>query len=168
MENGCLLTFLGMREEIALILLKGDGKVGIDKSSIELMQAYADGFRNVFAHFLKPGTRINIGCCNLFDFEMAVYFWLVDESEYEPKVKVRYVPFLGMPKTCALAKTRLIRTETDIIRVYTENALYIVKGIDKSNWSSAAGHTDAMEDLGRLLARLPEGEGRDLRPIRSC
>ncbi|HUW45926.1 MAG TPA: hypothetical protein VMW50_09055 [Dehalococcoidia bacterium] len=159
MENGCLLTFLGMREEIALILLKGDGKVGIDKSSIELMQAYADGFRNVFAHFLKPGTRINIGCCNLFDFEMAVYFWLVDESEYEPKVKVRYVPFLGMPKTCALAKTRLIRTETDIIRVYTENALFIVKRLNKSNWSSAAGHTDAKEELGELLARLPEGEG---------
>ena len=138
------------------------------ESMEQLMQAYADEFRNVFAHFLEPGTKINAGCCNLFDFEMAVYFWLVDESEYEPKVKVRYVPFLGMPKTCALAKTRLIRTETDIIRVYTENALYIVKGIDKSNWSSAAGHTDAMEDLGRLLARLPEGEGRDLRPIRSC
>jgi len=158
MENGCLLTSLGMREEIALIQQKGDGKMGVDKSSIELMQAYADEFRNVFAHFLKPGTKINIGCCNLFDFEMAVYFWLVDETEYEPKVKVRYVPFLGMPKTCALAKTRLIRTETDIIRAYTGNALYIVKGIDKSNWSSAAGHADAMEDLGRSLARLPEGE----------
>ena len=159
MENGCLLTSLGMREEIVLILLKGDGKMGIDKSSIELIQEYADGFRNVFAHFLKPGTRINIGCCNLFDFEMAVYFWLVDETEYKPKVKVRYVPFLGMPKMCPLAKTRLMRTETDIIRVYTENALFVIKRLDKSNWSSAAGHTDAMEDLGRLLARLPEGEG---------
>ena len=158
MENGCLLTSLGMREEIVLILLRGDGKVGIDKSSIELMQAYADKFREVFAHFLKPGTKINIGCCNLFDFEMAVYFWLVDEAGYKPKVKARYVPLLGVPKMCVLAKTRLIKTETDRIRVYTESALFIVKRLDKSNWSSAAGHTDAKEELGELLARLPEGE----------
>ena len=158
MENGCLLTSLGMREEIVLILLKGDGKVGIDKSSIELIQEYADSFRKIFAYFLAPSKRINIGCCNLFDFEMAVYFWVVSESEYESKVKIRNAPPLGMPKMCPLAKTRLARTETDIIRVYTENALFIVKGIDRGNWSSAAGHTDAMEELGELLARLPEGE----------
>jgi len=120
------------------------------------MQEYADEFRKVFAHFSRPDMKINIGFCNLYDTKMAVYFWLVDETEYEPKVKVRNAPHLGMPKMCALVKMRALKTSDEKIRVYDGDILYIVKWIHGCHWSKVTGHLDAREELGILFCCLPE------------
>jgi len=120
------------------------------------MQEYAVEFRKVFAHFSRPDMKINIGFCNLYDKKMAVYFWVVSESEYESKVKIRNAPPLGMPKMCALVKMRALKTSDEKIRVYDGDILYIVKWIHKYHWSKVTGHLDAREELGILFCCLPE------------
>jgi len=133
--------------------------VGRKKDNVksEDIQNYVDRFRQHFDFILDRDFRINAEYSVSPHMGAVVCIRIVKKEDFIQKTVRKEIPVLNIVKEKQLQQSFTSRMlNEDKIKIYHDNAFYIVKSNYFKDWTERQAMLDANEEIGLLLKNLPE------------
>ncbi|MCP5104447.1 MAG: hypothetical protein GY950_13760 [bacterium] len=128
-----------------------------DAVKSEDIQNYVDRFRQHFDFILERGYRINAEYSISSHMGAVVCIRIVKKEDFIQKIVRKEIPILNIVKKKQLQQIFTSRMlNEDKVKIYDDNAFYVVKSNGFKDWTERKAMLDANEEIGLLLKNLPE------------
>lgn len=128
-----------------------------DDVNNEDIQNYVDRFRQHFEFMLDRDFCINAEYSISPHMGAVVCIRIVKKEDFIQKTVRKEIPILNIVKEKQLQQSFTSRMlNEDRVKIYHDNALYIVKSKYFKDWTERQAMLDANEEIGLLLKNLPE------------
>ncbi len=123
----------------------------------EDMQVYVERFRRNFAFVLADGFKLNAADSISRHLGAVLELQIVPEADFQTESQKREIPILNIVKHQQMQESFLsLLLNEDKVKIYEENAFYLIKSTYFKDWTLVQATDDANEEIGLLLKNLPD------------